>query len=154
MHHPIQLCVRMRARAPPPQRSQRREVRENPGRFLDQASTSMVNPPSSEIPGKRQRRELRGFSMLQKPPVLVSNLIMCSMFRRRVFATATFSTLSGPTGSARERNLATPRSAAEKVVQGMPKCTYRTGPARTSRTSSRWLQGSARLELLGPRKGS
>ena len=118
------------------------------------ASRSMVNPPSSEIPGKHQRRELRGFSMLQTRPVLVSNLIICSMFRTRVFATAIFSTLSCPTGSARERSLATPWSVVEKVVQGMPKCTYRTGPARTSPTSSRWLQGSARLDLLGPRKGS
>ena len=128
MHHPTQLCVQMRARAPPPQRSQLREVREDPVGFLmnlfsgnftpkAHASKSMLNTPSSEIPGKHQRRELRGFSMLQKPPVLVSNLVVCT----RVFAAATFSTLSGPTGSATERSLAMPRSAAGHAEVHVPR---------------------------------
>ena len=69
MHHSIQLCVQMRARAPPPQRSHRREVREDPGRLLDESFFWELRPEGARVkvdgypaqfrdPGKHQRREL------------------------------------------------------------------------------------------------
>ena len=71
------VCANACQGQPPPQRSQRREVREDPGRLLEESFFWELRPEGgSEIPGKHQRRELRRFSMLQKPPVLVSNLIV------------------------------------------------------------------------------
>ena len=163
MHHPTQLCEQMRARAPPSQRSQRQEVREDPGRLLDESFFWELRPKGvcAKVDGEpaqlRDPREApeEGAARVLNAPETSRPGEQLDYLQHVPHEGVCRGNLQHALWPDRVGDGAKPCGAPECCREGgTGHAEVHGGPARTSRTSSRWLQGSARLDLLGPQKGS